>query len=58
MSDFSVGQRVTIVESNTPGKVIRTDHFNVVVEDEHGRTHAFRHGTDKIVPQTFLTESE
>lgn len=59
MSDnFEVGQRVTIVESSTPGKVIRMDHFNVVVEDEQGRIHAFRHGTDRIVPQTFLSESK
>ena len=56
-NDFNVGDKVTIVETNTPGKVIRTDCFNVVVEDEHGRTHAFMHGTTKIVPQTFLTES-
>jgi sRNA-binding regulator protein Hfq len=58
MSQFNVGQKVTLVETSTPGTVIKTDHYNVVVEDENGRQHAFHHGTDKIVPQTFLTESE
>jgi sRNA-binding regulator protein Hfq len=56
-NEFTVGQKVTLVETNTPGTVIRFDHFNVVVEDENGKTHAFMHGTTRIVPQTFLTEN-
>jgi hypothetical protein len=57
-NEFTVGQKVTIVETNTPGTVIRTDFYNVVVEDEHGKTHAFGHGSPRIVPQSFLTESK
>jgi hypothetical protein len=54
---FNIGDRVTLVESSKPGRVIKTDHYNICVEDEDGRQHVFLHGTDKIVPQSFLTES-
>lgn len=54
---FNIGDRVTIVESNTPARVIKTDTYNVCVEDEQGRQHVFMHGSTQIVPQTFLTES-